>query len=93
MASGAEGLAGLSALSGGGGPAAQPARTPTATNSTENRFMIPCRDEFSKTELDFHWAEILDASLDRLPGRCRDSNRNEREPAPVSCTLRGGEYH
>ena len=61
MASGAEGLAGLSALSGGGGPAAQPARTPTATNSTENRFMIPCRDEFSKTELDFHWAEILDA--------------------------------
>ena len=81
MASGADGLAGSSAVSGGGGAVLHPARTPKAIKGIEHRFIIRCGDDFPKTELDFHSAEILDASLDRLPGRYRDSKRNKREPA------------
>jgi hypothetical protein len=40
MASGAEGLAGLSAARGGGGAVAHPARSPTAIKGIEHRFMI-----------------------------------------------------
>src|SRR3984893_5165744 len=69
VASGANGLAGLSAVSGGGGAVAQPAKSPTATNSIEYRFIM-CRDDrFQKLDLGFHSAEILDALLDRLVER------------------------
>ena len=63
MASDADGLAGLSAVSGGGGAIAQPARRPKATNGREYRFMIFRGDPFQKLELDFHRAEIPDEKV------------------------------
>ncbi len=57
MASGADGLAGLSAVSGGGGAVAQPAKR-KATNVIEYRFIICLDDRFQKLELEFHSAEI-----------------------------------
>jgi hypothetical protein len=73
VASGADGLAGLSAVSGGGGAVAQPAKRPKATNSIEYRFIICRGDRFQKLELKFHPAEILDGVLDRLAGRYKNA--------------------
>ena len=61
MACGADGLAGLSAVSVGGGAVAHPARTLTAINGMEKRFIIRCGDEFQEMEWHFHSAEIPDA--------------------------------
>ena len=82
MASGADGLAGLSAARGGGGATAHPARSPTAIKGIEDRFMIRCGDEFPKTELDFHWAEIPDALLCRPAARYRPQSRNRERLLP-----------
>ena len=71
MASGAEGLAGLSAPSGGAGAVAQPAKTPAAINVIERRFIIRFGDEILETVLDFHWAEIPDVLRAHLPERYR----------------------
>jgi hypothetical protein len=60
VASGADGLAGLSAVSGGGGAVAQPAKRLKTINGIEYRFIF-CRGErFKKLELEFHSAEIQD---------------------------------
>ena len=58
MASAAEGLAGLSALSGAGGAAAQLANRPKAINGTKDRFIICRGDRFQNLALEFHSAEI-----------------------------------
>jgi hypothetical protein len=52
MASGADGLAGLSAASGGGGAVVHPARMPTAIKGIEHRFMIR-----------FGWSEIVEGAV------------------------------
>jgi hypothetical protein len=72
VASGADGLAGLSAVIGGGGAVAQPAKR-KAINGIEYRFIICLGDRFQKLELEFHSAEIRNVLLDRQPGRCRDA--------------------
>ena len=69
VASRADGFAGLSALSGGGGAAAQPARRPKAINAVEYRFMICPYDRFQKLGLELHSAEIRDVLLGPLAGR------------------------
>src|SRR5271166_1126193 len=79
-ASGADGFAGSSAVSGGGGAVAQPARSPKATRGMEYRFII-CRGD-RRLEVVFHSAEIRDALLDRLAGRYRPLSRN-RELLPA----------
>jgi hypothetical protein len=66
VASGADGLAGLSAVSGGGGAVAQPAKR-RAMNGIEYRFIICLGDRFQKLELEFHSARHV--ALDRQPGR------------------------
>src|SRR6202049_798710 len=87
VASGADGFAGLSAVSGGGGAVAQPAKRPKATNSIEYRFIICRGDRFQKLELKFHSAEILGVLLDRLAGRYRPQSRNRKLLRPGSRPL------
>jgi hypothetical protein len=83
-ASGDDGFAGLSALSGGGGVVAQPTRRPKAINGMEYRFIFcPC-DRFQKLELEFHSAEIRDVLLDRPAGRYRPLSRNRELRPPGS---------
>ena len=84
MASGAVGLAGLSALSGGGGAVTQPARRPKATNGREYRFMICRGARFQKLEFEFHPAEIRDALLDRLVGLYMPRSRHRELLRPGS---------
>src|SRR5271166_304805 len=86
-ASGADGFAGSSAVSGGGGAVAQPARRPKATKGMEYRFIICRGDRFQELELEFHSAEIRDALLDRLAGRYRSRSRNRELLPPGSGPL------
>src|SRR6266481_2884077 len=88
VASGADGLAGSSAVSGGGGAVAQPAKRLKATNS-EYRFIFCRGDRFQKLEVEVHLAEIRDVLLDRLPGRYRPRSRNTELLRPVSGPLMG----
>src|SRR5271166_1975162 len=83
--SGADGFAGSSAVSGGGGAVAQPARRPKATRGMAYRFIICRGDRFQK--LEFHSAEIRDALLDRLAGRYRPLYRNRELLPPGSGPL------
>jgi hypothetical protein len=87
VASGADGLAGLSAVNGGDVAVAQPAKRAKATSSIEYRFIICRGDRFQKTDLGFHLAEILDALLDRLPGRYRPRSPNRGLLRPGSGPL------
>ena len=84
MASGAEGLAGLSAVSGDGGAVAQPASRPKATNGIEHGFMIRCGGEFPETAWDIYSAEIPGVLLDLLVERYRSRSRCRGLPQPGS---------
>ncbi len=84
MASGADGLAGLSAVSCGGGAVAHPASRPTAINGIEHRFIGRCGGEVPETKMDFHLVGILDVLRDRQPARCRQQARNKLGPLRAS---------
>ena len=83
VASAAVGLVGLSAVSGGGGVVAQPARKLKATSTKEYRFIVRCADGFGETELEFHSAETPDA----LPGH-RAAQRKRSTPNKIRTAVR-----
>ena len=83
VASGADGLAGLSAVSGGGGAVAQPVRRPKAINRIEYRFII-CRVAFQWMELAYRLFGIPGVGLDRLAARYRPRSRNRELLRPGS---------